>query len=268
MAEFKKLIFFFLILIAFSCNNHEDEAGKELTPTNDLEFLQNAVSKYPDSLILSQELIQLYRNNNDYNSAISLTDKLIREDSNNAYLWNIMATLNYEKGDTTKTIEALEKAVSIFPLPEYYTALGTVYAELHNKNALAIADVLLDNETLNNKDDAYFIKGLYYNYSNQPAKAIKVLDSCLSINYTYMYAYREKAIALYDLKKYQAAIEVLTRAVTLQNNFDEGYYWMGRTYEKLNKKDSAIQSYQNALLYDKNYSEANDALDRLTKQNK
>jgi tetratricopeptide (TPR) repeat protein len=81
-----------------------------------------------------------------------------------------------------------------------------------------------------------------------------------------MYAYREKGIALYNEKKYQEAIKVLKRAVTIQNNFDEGYYWMGKCYEKLNQKNEAIQSYQNALLYDKNYEEARAALDSLEKQ--
>ncbi len=39
--------------------------------------------------------------------------------------------------------------------------------------------------------------------------------------------------------KYEDAIKVLKRAVTIQNNFDEGYYWMGKCYEKLNKKDAS-----------------------------
>jgi tetratricopeptide (TPR) repeat protein len=80
-----------------------------------------------------------------------------------------------------------------------------------------------------------------------------------------MYAYREKAIALYNLSKYKAAVDVLKRAITLQNNFDEGYYWMGRSYEKLGMIKEAIQSYENALLYDKDYVEARQALDQLNK---
>ena len=53
------------------------------------------------------------------------------------------------------------------------------------------------------------------------------------------------------------------RTVTIQNNFDEGYYWMGKCYEKLNRKDDAIQSYQTALLYDKNFTEAKEALEKI-----
>jgi len=81
-----------------------------------------------------------------------------------------------------------------------------------------------------------------------------------------MYAYREKGIALYQEKKYEEAIKVLSRGVTLQNNFDEGYYWMGKCYEKLNEKEEAIQSYQSALLYDKDFIEARKALERLQQE--
>jgi tetratricopeptide (TPR) repeat protein len=178
-------------------------------------------------------------------------------------LWNIKATLYFENNDTLGAINSLQHAIDIYPLPEYLVALGTVFAEIKSENALKIADDLLQNNREKNGKDAYFIRGLYYNYLNKSEKAIVNLDSCLKLDFTYMYAYREKAIALYQQKKYQEAVKVLKRAVTLQNNFDEGYYWMGKCYEKLNQKDEAIQSYQNALLYDKNFEEARRALDRL-----
>ena len=66
--------------------------------------------------------------------------------------------------------------------------------------------------------------------------------------------------------KYKSATEVLNRAVTLQNNFDEGYFWLGKSYEKMGMKKEAIQNYENALLYDKDYVEARVALDSLQKK--
>ena len=53
-----------------------------------------------------------------------------------------------------------------------------------------------------------------------------------------------------------------------QNNFDEGYFWMGKCYEKLGRKDEAIESYQRALLYDKDYIEARDALNKIETEGK
>lgn len=235
---------------------------------NSIESLKNDIQEHPDSLMLKVNLIEAYRNEGYYDSAISIASQELVKDGGSAYLWNIKATLYFENNDTANAINSLEHAIKIYPLPDYLVALGTVYAEIKNKKALLIADELLRSNKMKSGKDAYFIKGIYYNYMNEPQKAITSLDSCLNLDYTYMYAYREKAIALYHQKKYEDAIKVLKRAVTIQNNFDEGYFWMGKCYEKLNREEDAIESYQKALLYDKDYAEANDALERLQKGNK
>lgn len=259
-----KLLYFLPAFIFFlvSCTSKDKEV-KHVKDPNSIEAIKNAIKEFPDSLILKQNLIEAYRNEGKYDSAIAVADHELAKDSGSAYLWNIKATLYFENNDTIQAINSLQHAINIYPLPEYLVALGTVLAEIKNKNALQVADNLLRNNKEKKGKDAYFIKGLYYNYINEPQKAIVYLDSCLRLDFTYMYAYREKAIALYQEKKYEEAIKVLSRAVTLQNNFDEGYYWMGKCYEKLNQKEEAIQSYQNALLYDKNFIEARKALDRL-----
>ena len=255
------------LFVFISCNDNATNDAQAFLPKNSKESLKKAIREYPDSLLLIQNLIEVYRNEGSYDSAIVLTDNQIKKDSGNAYLWNMKATLHFENDDTLNAIKALENAVNIYPLPEYLIALGTVYAEVKSPKSLIIADGLLRINKVKSGADAMFIKGLYYSYSDDKPKAINYFDSSLHMDYTYMFSYREKAIALFDLGKYEAALEVLKRAVTVQNNFDEGYYWMGRCYEKLGKKDDAIQSYQMALLYDKDFIEAKDALNKLTIKN-
>jgi len=264
----RKLFFIAAVLIFFfvSCGSHEKEV-KPYSDPNSINAVKNAIKEYPDSIILKENLIEAYRNAGYYDSAINIANQELLKDSGSAYLWNIKATLYFENADTLNSINSLEHAIEIYPLPEYLVALGTVYAEIKNQKAIMIADGLLQSNKTKYGKDGYFIKGLYYNYMNEPKMAIPYLDSCLSLDFTYMYAYREKAIALYNQSKYEEALNVLKRAVTIQNDYDEGYFWMGKCYEKLNRKDDAIESYQSALLYDKNYSEARDALERLQKSN-
>ncbi|MEO6682635.1 MAG: tetratricopeptide repeat protein [Ginsengibacter sp.] len=248
-----------------SCTSQKKER-KPAPAVNIIESLKRAVDKYPDSLMLAHDLIEQYRNKGHYDSALALTDQQIKKDSGNAYLWSIKATLYFENNDTLNAIDAMENAIAIYPLPEYLAALGTIYAQTKNRNSLHIADELLElNKNKSNKN-AYFIKGLYYNLTNKPDSAIHFLDKSLQLDFSYMYAYREKAIALYYLGKYEESINVLRRAVTIQNNFDEGYYWMGKAYEKLGHDEDAILCYQNALLYDKDYIEAREALTKLQKK--
>ena len=257
--------FVFLLVLAFyfSCNDTVETkvtVDKEKPKENEL---RNEVEKYPDSLLLTQNLIEYYRNMGNYDSAIAVTDKAIKKDPNIAELWDIKATLYYENNDTLNAINAFENAINIIPLPEYVISLGSLYAQTKNVKALELADALLLADKANAEKEAFFIKGLYYNYTGDKTRAINLFDSCIRLDYTYMFAYREKAIALYDVAKYEEAIKVLTRAVTIQNNFDEGYYWLGNCFKKLNRKQEAIDSYQTALLYDKNFIEARDSLKTL-----
>ncbi|HVZ97336.1 MAG TPA: tetratricopeptide repeat protein [Chitinophagaceae bacterium] len=261
------LIAFITFLSITGCNSRSPDTIQ--TPgmlDNSTEALKSELKKYPDSLALLQKLIETYSDAGEYDSALALTDAQLRKDTANAYLWNMKATLLFENDDTLNAIKALERAVNLYPRPEYLVALGTVYAEVKDPRCLAIADELFKTNKSKSGADAMFIRGLYYTYKDDKLKAIAYYDSCLSMNYTYMFAYREKAIALYNMGKYNDALVVLRRAVTLQNDYDEGYYWMGKCFEKLGRKYEAIQSYQSAILYDKDYTEAKEALQKLKGQ--
>jgi tetratricopeptide (TPR) repeat protein len=252
-----------LILSAVSiiaCNNKEDDTETKTEAVSPEKKLKEDIAIYPDSLLLTQKLIEYYSDNGNYDTALAITDKAISKNPDVVELWDIKATLHFQNGDTIAAIKSFEKAIDIFPLPKYIISLGTLYAQTKNPKALILADALIGADKAKAAKEAIFIKGLYYNYINDKKKAIALFDSCIRLDYTYMFAYREKAIALYDQGKYEEALKVLTRAVTIQNNFDEGYYWLGNCYKKLNKKEEAIQSYHTALMYDKDFIEARDSL--------
>lgn len=257
-------IFFCFIIIISSCDDNEELDAPALHyEKQQSEQLKQEIAKYPDSLLLIEKLIQYYRNNGSYDSALSIIDHTIIKAPNVVELWDIKAILHFENEDTLNAIKSYENAINIFPLPEYIISLGTLYAQTKNAKALIMADALIQADKAKAAKEAIFIKGLYYNYINDKKTAISLFDSCIRIDYNYMFAYREKAIALYDQGKYEEAIKVLERAVTIQNNFDEAYYWLGNCYKKLNKKEEAMQSYYMALMYDKNFIEARDSLKTL-----
>ncbi|MEO7265389.1 MAG: tetratricopeptide repeat protein [Ferruginibacter sp.] len=260
-----KVITLFCLIIAImnaACTNKEDKPDSAVTVAEEQQ-LKNEIVSHPDSLLLTENLVQYYRDNGNYGAAIKTVNSAINKDSINPRLWDMAATLHFENRDTLSSIIAFEKAIDIYPDPVYIISLGTLYAQTKNEKALALADALLMASKSKADKEAYFIKGLYYNYTGNKNKAIVFFDKCLSLSYTFMDAYREKAIALYDLDKYNEALAVLDKAVTLQNNFDEGYFYMGRCLEKLNRKQEAVEAYQKALMYDPGYSEAKDALAKL-----
>jgi tetratricopeptide (TPR) repeat protein len=257
---------FFMLLLAFlpACNNQPEEpvTKKEDVPVPEKE-MKDAIAKYPDSMLLRETLVQYYQDNGTVDLAIAEINKAVQKDSSNASLWDKKAELFIEQKDTAGAIQSYLKAIEIFPDPQFVMSVGWLYAQTKDSLALVMADALLLSKKARAEKEALLIKGLYYSAMGNKQKAIAFFDECLSLDYTYMFAYREKAITLYDMAKYEEALKVLDKAVTLQNKFDEGYYWMGRCFEKLNRTNDAIESYRSAILYNPDYIEAKDALGKL-----
>ena len=256
-------LFFPVIFICLTACNNTSINTEQASVASKEKQLKDAITQYPDSLVLKENLIQYYRDSNNFGQAIIETEKLIQKDSSNARLWDIKATLYFEKADTTNAIKAFEKAISFNAQPEYIMSLGSLYAQTKNPLALIMADGLLQAPKAKAEKQALFIKGLYYSYTGDNLKAISFFDNCLALDYTNIMAYREKGICLYNIAKYKAAIQSLEKAVALQSTYDEGYYWIGRCYEKLNQPKDAILNYQTALEIDHDYAAAKDALARL-----
>ncbi|MCY7292858.1 MAG: tetratricopeptide repeat protein [Ferruginibacter sp.] len=227
-----KFICLFTITVFFAfCNTKQDVEPQNKMELSQEDILKNAIKQYPDSFKLVENLSAYYLDVQNYDAALAQINNAIGKDSNNAQLRDYQSIIYAAKGDTTEAIISLEKAIVILPDPQYIIGLGALYAQTKNPMALAMADALLAADKAGAEKEAYFIKGLYYSYNNEKEKAIPFFDKCISIQYTFMNAYLEKGIALYDLKKYSEAATVLQTAVTLQNNFERGYYYLGRCFE-------------------------------------
>jgi tetratricopeptide (TPR) repeat protein len=256
-----------LLITIISCNNQDQskenkETVAQLTSARE-KILKDSIAKFPDSLVIKEKLIQYYRESDEYDEAIAAAGEALKNDSLNARLWDIKGTLHFENEDTLNAIIAFETALRLNPSPRYLILLGSLFAQTKNIRALLVADTLIKTKLPETEKEALFIKGLYYTYTGDKKTAIIFFDRCLNIDNRHMFAYREKGIALYDMGKYEDAITVLDKAVTLQNSFDEGYYWLGRCLEKLNKPNDAIEEYKTALMYTPDYVEAKEALERL-----
>lgn len=257
-----KLIVFFFAVAFFSCSDNAKPVETGATIPAAEKELRDKIAEFPDSLLLKEKLIQYFRDNSNYSQAIAETDHALKKDGDTERLWYIKATLLSENDDTLQAIKAWEKTIAINPNPEYLLAVGTLYAFTKNSAALSVADSLM-RPGVNAKNQALFIKGLYYNSTGDKLKAIQLFDTCISLDYTNTLAYREKAIAEYDLGKYTDALKTLQLVLIVKKTYDEAYYWTGRCFEKLDKKEEAIDNYKQALVLSPDYAEAKDALAKL-----
>lgn len=257
-----KSVFAFLFILLISCNNNHTAKNEPVIPAEE-KNLRDLIAQYPDSILLKENLIEYFHASDNYDQAISETQKLIASDSTSARLWDIAGRLYAENQDTIKAIKAFEKALDINADPQYIISLGVLYAQTKDSLALAMADGLLMAPKANAAPQATFIKGLYYSSIGDKKTAITYFNDCISLNYTFMDAYREQANCFYDMGKYNEAIIVLKKAISIQSKFDEAYYWLGKCYEKTGNRQEAIDNYQTALAISPDYIEAKDALAKM-----
>jgi tetratricopeptide (TPR) repeat protein len=259
---------FFLLLsgtLLLGCGNKPEEPniGSSPVPASEKK-LRDDIAAYPDSPALRRKLIDYFVETGDYASAVSENEKLLQRYGNQPGLLDEKGRLSFLKGDTATALKTYETLVELMPAePQFRISLATLYAQKGNPLALPACDSLIRNYGGEADLQGHFIKGLYHAQVKEPEIAVKLFDSCISMQYNFSDAYREKAIALHNLSKYLEAAKTLELQLSIDPGNEEAYYWLGRSFEKLNQKEQAVKNYRMAVQFDPGYAEALDALARL-----
>lgn len=248
-----------IAFLLFSCH---DTAKPAQAPPSPEKAMQEAIRLFPDSPLLRENLIQFYRDSGYYDKALRETFESLKKDSLQPRWWYIAATLYCEKGDTSEAIATLKKNPNLSLDKMSTVLLSTLLAYRKDSLSLAFSDNLMTS-LMDAAKEGYFIKGLYYFKTGQLNTALHMLDSCLLQSYTFMDAYREKALVLGTMNKWVQAADVMNKAVTVQNNYAEGHYLLGYCLEKTGNTDEATDAYETALRYDPTFAEAREALQRM-----
>ena len=196
--------------------------------------------------------------------ALKQMDTLVVKDSTNYKLWLNRGSIAENARDTLQAMESYAKALHIYESPDALLSLANLYAETKNPRALVICS-RVKSLSLGKEYDAHsaFIAGVYYARTGKQAEALQKFDECIGNNYTYMEAYIEKGMVYFDNKQFNEALKVFQFAATVNNLYADAYYYQARCYEMMDKKDSAIQKFQQSLGLDKSLKEAHEGLKRL-----
>lgn len=232
-------------------------------PDDAIRLLQDCGKRFPGNPAFPGMLGELYLQSGRMTEALSLYDKVLREDSLNFEAWYEKGLILERTGDTTGAIEALGKAYTLQPINTYALELAHIYAESRNAAALPICDAVLKKDSTHALLDPLFIKGIYYSNTSQYKKAIVQFDSCIGRDWKFTDAYLEKGIALFREKDYDSAMSVFQMTIRVSNTYPDGYFWVGRCYEAKDQKQQAITYYRRALALDKDFKEAAERIKKL-----
>ena len=258
-----KAFFILLLPISIICSCKEKKHEHKLQSIEDYWLEQ--IKLYPDSALLKESLIQLYRDSSDYDAALFYSDSLVKVERDNPRWWHIKGTLHFELHDTVTAIKSFSKAYMLNPNPIDGIYWARIMAFQSDTNCLNLCDELLQKFGTDIKKETFLIKGDYYNSIKNYNDALQQYDSSMSASYTFMEAYLQKARLLMQLEKFDAAIAVLKKATIIQNNYEEGFFNLGKCYEKIKDTNDAIEAYNRTLLINPDDTEAESAINALNK---
>ncbi len=268
--KLKHLLLNLLLFISCNAGNTKnektviDESNEYPDEIPALKNLYWQVKQHPDSTGLRLKLVYTLDSLNIHQQALQQIDILIKEDSLNYALWFTKGNVAENAQDTLLAMQSYANAVKIYESPDALLALANLYAETKNERALLICSKL---EALGagREYDAHsaFIAGIYYARTGSKENAIQKFDECIANNYTYMEAYIEKGLVYFDTRQYDKALNVFEFAATVNRLYADTYYYQARCYEMMNKKDSAIEKFQQSLRLDNTLVEAKKHLQEL-----
>jgi tetratricopeptide (TPR) repeat protein len=229
----------------------------------ELQFLENCMQQFPRNREFKRIMGEAYIQSGKSKNALGLYDNILKNDPNDFEAWYEKGMLLANLKDTANAINAIKNAFAIQPTNTYALELAHLYAETKNAGALVLCDEVINRDSAQELIDPFFIKGIYYSNIKQYETAIVQFDSCIQRDWKFTEAYIEKGIAFFKQQNYDVAMNTFRMAATVSNTDPDAYFWIGRCYEAINKKDEAIQYYQRAVSLDKNFTEAKEAIRRL-----
>src|SRR5882724_5204502 len=177
MKQVLSLIFIASLFAACNNSGKEQPVTKQEIPVQEKE-MKDAITQYPDSILLRENLIQYYEDNGTLDLALAELNKMIQKDTADARLWDKKAELCIDQKDTAAAIQAYQKAIEIFPDPQYIMSVGWLYAQKKDSNALAMANALIIGKNAHAEKEALLIKGLYFSATGNKQKALGFFDAC------------------------------------------------------------------------------------------
>ena len=220
------------------------------------ELLKKSIKLYPGSTELMRRLGEAYTQTGNTTGALALYDELLKKDSNNFDALYEKGMLYTQLKDTANAIAVLEKSYYRQPVLQNGLALANLYAETKNAKAIALCDALQQRDTARDFTDPVFLKGVYYSNIKDYPKAIQLFDEAIGRDWRFIEPYIEKGIIFFEQKNYDEALKTFQFAANISYTNADNYYWMGRCYEAIGKKEEAIDYYYKALTFDRNFTEA------------
>ena len=211
---------------------------------NAIKIIKQALDMNGDDAMLYTKLAGLYSDIGEYKDSLSAYKKAIKLRPNDAFIYISMGNILQTLGDYENAYNAFSEAQKIYPEYKYnYLNLANVeYFRKNYKNAIeyyntflsAYPDHMEANENLAN----------VYCLSNQPEKACDIYSNLYKQYPSAFTEFENYGMALFETKQYQAAAEMLEKALAEDNDNTAIIAKLALSYQNIDENEKALKNFE------------------------
>ncbi|HMN32576.1 MAG TPA: tetratricopeptide repeat protein [Chitinophagaceae bacterium] len=165
--------------------------------------------------------------------------------------------------DTNRAISSFQTAVQNDPkYVDAYMQLGLVYQSKKDRLALKYFENAFQADTTN--IEPVYAQAMFWQNQNEMEEAKKIYRRMVNIDRSYPKSYYNMGWVLMQQDSVENAIRQFTIAIENKPDYADAYYNRGICNETLNKLSEALEDYNQALSFDKDNANYNQAQKRVS----
>lgn len=230
-----------------------------------LKTMEKVAAFHPERIPSLLKLSEFQLILKQYEDALKTIERIIQLDPESSEGFFMSGMVFRDMGDDDRAINAFQRATELDPdNVDAWIILGNLFDQKKNP----IAGRYFDNAVRVAPDNPYALhaKAYYLQNHGDPQEAFRIYREINRKNPDYTDAYLNTGILYLTLDSMDKAWEHFNIAVNTSPTDPRGYYFRGLIYEQQGKYEDAIRDYEQALVFDPNYSEASEALSLLKAQ--
>ena len=213
-----------------------------------IKIIQQALNINGEDAMLYTKIAGLYSDIGNYQESLSAYKKAVKLRPNDAFIYISMGNILQTIGDYENAFNAFKHAQQIYPEYKYnYLNLANVEyfrknynsaIESYNAFLSAYPDHMEAGENLAN----------VYLLSNQPDKACEIYSNIYKKYPSAFTDFEKYGMALYDTKQYQAAANMLEKALNGNEDSESLNARLALCYQNLDDSDKALRFFKQTFL--------------------
>ena len=258
-------IFFLLAITSATVFAQADKADEYLQAARKLRkegkcaealpLFKKAIEAKPTLAAAHYELGWCHNEMQQYEEALPVLEKALKLDPTNFRIIYESGFAQYKLGKTDEALVNFNRVLQMnTSFTKAYIARGDLYKDVQKNTNAALADFLKAFSIDSTEKKLHYRIGWCYNDLGKFSDAVPYLQKATSFEEQNYLSYSELGFSLFSLKRYDEAMGHLNKANTLKPGFETTIYYIGLCQVKQNKKQDAVQKYNELVQLNSNYA--------------